>query len=301
MTRSHPWKMIMLVVVATILANSSAAAQISERAEWAANLGSEYQVVPNITYLTANNYDAKLDLYLPANSTSLSPVLIYFHGGGWRFGSKELDPLLLLPYLEMGFAVVNVEYRPTQVSLAPAAVEDSRCALRWVLKNAKEHKFDTSRIVTSGISAGGNLALNAGLLTSAAGLDTRCPGEEMKIAAVINWLGITDVQDQIEGPNKRTYAVAWLGSQFNRDEIARKVSPVNHIRPGGPAILTIHGDADQIVPYSQAVRLHEALNKAGVSNQLFTIPGGQHGGFSRAETIKAFTVIRQFLLKNKIL
>jgi len=297
----HVASIFVVFLVVTLLPNVMMA-QLSEQATWAMLIGDDYQIVPNIPYTTANNYEAKLDLYLPNKATAPSPVLVYFHGGGWRLGggSKELDSLLLLPYLELGFAVVNVEYRPTQVSLAPAAVEDSRCALRWVFNKAKEYKFDTTRIVVSGISAGGNLALNAALLTPAAGLDTRCPGEEMKVAAVVSWLGITDVYDQIEGPNKRNYAIAWLGSQSNRDEIARRVSPINHIRPGVPPILTIHGDADPVVPYSHAVRLHEALKKAGVSNQLLTIPGGKHGGFTHPELLKVLATIREFLTRHNV-
>ena len=69
------------------------------------------------------------------------------------------------------------------------------------------------------------------------------------------------------------------------------------MRPGLPPILTIHGDADTTVPYTHATRLQEALNKAGVANQLVTIPGGKHGNFTREETLKIFTAIRQFLTK----
>jgi len=61
-------------------------------------------------------------------------VLIYIHGGGWVGGSKESRVLRLLPWMEMGWAVVNVQYRLSDISLAPAAVEDCRCALRWVYR-----------------------------------------------------------------------------------------------------------------------------------------------------------------------
>src|SRR5438477_8117682 len=100
------------------------------------------------------------------------------------------------PYLEMGWAVVNVEYRLARASLAPAAVEDCRCALRWVIKNAKDYNFDINRIVVTGHSAGGHLALTTGMLPASAGLDRECHGpEELKVAAIINWYGITDVND----------------------------------------------------------------------------------------------------------
>jgi dipeptidyl aminopeptidase/acylaminoacyl peptidase len=62
-----------------------------------------------------------------------------------------------------------------------------------------------------------------------------------------------------------------------------------------PPILSIHGDADPTVPYRHGVRLHEELEKAGVSNQLHTVPGGRHGGFDRQQTIAIFETIQQFL------
>ena len=67
------------------------------------------------------------------------------------------------------------------------------------------------------------------------------------------------------------------------------------MRSGLPPILTIHGDADKLVPYSHAVRLHEALTKAGVRNQLLTLPGAGHGGFSDDQELKAFEAVRAFL------
>ena len=89
---------------------------------------------------------------------------------------KETSTLRWLPYLEMGWTVVNVEYRLANVSLAPAAVEDCRCALRWIIQNAEKYNFDTNQIVVTGHSAGGHLSLTTGMLPASAGLDGRCPG-----------------------------------------------------------------------------------------------------------------------------
>ena len=272
--------------------------QRTESADWAADIANRYRIVPNIIYLTANNYEAKLDLYLPRNLTEPSPTLVYIHGGGWVQGSKEVSTLRLLPYLEMGWSVVNVEYRLAHTSLAPAAVEDCLCALRWIIRNAEEYNLDPNKIVVSGNSAGGHLSLTTGMLPASAGLDRQCPGdEELKVAAIVNWYGITDVGDLLEGPNIRRWAVAWMGSMDDRQEIARRVSPLNYVRPGLPPVLTIHGDADPLVPYSHAVQLHQALTEAGVPNQLLTIPGGKHGGFTRTEILKAYTTILEFLKK----
>jgi hypothetical protein len=49
----------------------------------------------------------------------------------------------LLPWFEMGWNVVNVEYRLARVALAPAAVEDCLCALRYVAAQAKTYNIDS--------------------------------------------------------------------------------------------------------------------------------------------------------------
>jgi acetyl esterase/lipase len=303
MLRKDTWLVsVSALLLALTLLPKVVYGQLSETASWAANLSAQYRVVTDITYLTANNWEAKLDVYQPQAATGPSPTLVYIHGGGWVGGNKDAAILNLVPYLELGWAVVNVEYRLARVSLAPAAVEDCRCALRWVISKAKDYNFDTNKIVVTGHSAGGHLSLTTGMLPAEAGLDRQCPGsEDLKVAAIINWYGITDVGDLLDGPNMKTYAVAWMGSLPNRDEIARRVSPLSYIRSGLPPVLTIHGDADPTVPYSHAVRLHEALTKAGVPNQLLTILGGKHGGFSRAETLKAYATIRDFLAKQNLL
>src|SRR3989442_5362651 len=188
------------------------------------SIPSSYRIVPNVTYLTANNFEAKLDVYSRSDSQAPQPTLIFIHGGGWTRGAKEGQLFSLLPYLEMGWNVVNVEYRLARVSQAPAAVEDCLCALRWVIRNAKQYGFDTTKLVVSGGSAGGHLALTTAMIPASAGMDRQCPGaEELKLAAVVDWYGITDVADLLDGANMRTYAVQWMGSMPNRVDIARRV------------------------------------------------------------------------------
>jgi len=294
-----------VVTAALVLALAPAFAadgQLSETAAFAAHLASQYRIAPNITYLTASNFDLKLDVYASRDPGGPHPTLIYFHGGGWVGGSKEGAILQVLPYMEMGWNVVNVGYRLARISQAPAAVEDCLCALRWVYRNAKDYGIDTSRLVVTGHSAGGHLSLATAITPASAGLDRQCPGkEDLKVAAVVNWYGITDVADLLEGPHIQNYAVTWLGSRDDRREAARRVSPLQYVRAGLPPVLTIHGDADTTVPYSHAVRLHEALERDAIPNQLLTIPGGRHGGFSRAETVRIFAAIREFLGKHKLL
>jgi acetyl esterase/lipase len=283
--------------------STSAWAQVSDPlAKWAAVVGWDYQVDANIVYKKASGIDQKLDVIHAKDKSKARPTLIYIHGGGWIGGTKEGVSLLVLPYLARGCNVVNVEYRLASTALAPAAVEDCRCALRWVYANAKTYGFDLERLVVSGHSAGGHLSLTTGMLTTADGFDRECFEErEVKVAAIVNFFGITDVLDVLEGPNRKFYAPRWFGALPDQRELARKLSPIIYVRKGTPPIITIHGDKDELVPYSEAVRLHEALNHAGLPNQLVTIPGKGHGNFNDEQWIMAQEAIFAFLARQGII
>ena len=277
---------------------------------WSATLGAEYRVIPRVIYFTASATENQLDLYLPVRAMAPVPTVIYFHGGGWMHWSRERGNLHLLPYMAMGFAAINVDYRLGPAASAPAAVEDGRCALRWVIRHAKEYNLDTSRIVLTGHSAGGHLALMTAMLPTQAGFDRPCADDEaptiaamsawhglrdVHVAAVVNWYGVTDLADLLTGPNTKSYATAWLGSRTDRDDLAKRLSPVTYARAGLPPVLTVHGDADSVAPYHHAVRLHESLTRAGVRNELVTIHGRGHGSFTPEQSLGAYRRVRRFL------
>jgi acetyl esterase/lipase len=303
-------KKTLIGLAASTLLSTAAFAQLSPAADWAAQVQSRYRVTANVTYLTASGYESKLDVYRRRDTEAPQPTLVFYHGGGWIAGTKEAAMMSLMPWFELGWNVVNVEYRMARVALAPGAVEDALCALRFIVAQAKTYGIDPSRLVVSGESAGGHLALAAGMIPQTAGLTNICTGGGFagfdnsvpKVAAIINWYGITDVAEMVAGgANTRSYALQWVGSAQNKEDVARQVSPLTYVRAGLPPILSIQGDKDVIVPYSQNVRLHEALTKAGATNELFTVPGGGHGNFSGDERTKIYTKIRDFLGKNGLL
>lgn len=305
------WSGASVVLVVTMAASWTAGQTAPGAAQWAVDVADAFDVVTDVTYLRASGRDLKLDIYTPRGRTQPNPTVIAFHGGGWVAGEKQSLLLHLLPYLEAGFSVVNVEYRLASVAPAPAAVEDCRCALRWVVEHAAQYRFDPERLVATGASAGGHLALTTAFLPVAAGFDRPCPAaaaerwgvaaaREVRVAAVVNWFGITDVAELVEGPRAHGYAIEWLGSRADRLELARRLSPLHYARPDLPPVLTIHGERDDIVPYDQATRLHAALDAARVPNRLVSMPGAGHGDFSVAERRRAFAAVRAFLDERQL-
>jgi acetyl esterase/lipase len=262
-------------------------------------LRARYSMTPNITYLTATGYDAKLDVYQRIDTDTPMPTLIFIHGGGWIGLNKEYSIGAFMPWVMMGWNVVNVEYRMAHVALAPAAVEDCLCALRWTAAHAKEHHFDLSRLVIAGESAGGHLAMTTGMIPESAGLDRECPGVPLpRVAAVLSWFGVGDMEKllhQDDLPPGRDDAITWFGSLPNREELARRVSPIHYVRKDGPAVFLVVGDADPILSYKQSTTMHEALDKAGEPTALHIVKGGTHGHFTPDQQIAIYTEILKFL------
>lgn len=255
-------------------------------------------VQSNIPY--ANHPETVLDVYQskrsPPNDGKRVGVLV-IHGGGWVGGKKEnVFERLCLPYLEKGFVVANVEYRLAAASLAPAAVQDVLRAAQWFRENASKFGVSKRRIIVTGDSAGGHLALMVGLTPKRAKL-----GPTGRIAAVINFYGITDVQDQLEGVNMRNYAVSWVPESLpDRQELSRRVSPVSWVGKHMPPVLTIHGDADPTVPYEHGVDLTKELRNAGNDAEMIPIRQGGHGNFTPAQFADIYVQVFEFLARRKI-
>ncbi len=250
----------------------------------------------NVVYTSVKGWDGMMDLYLPPVDKGPSPVVINIHGGGWNHGVKESQSGFST-FFKKGFAVLNIEYRLTGQATAPAAVEDTRCALIYLIKNAKRLNIDVNRIVIMGGSSGGHLALMGGLLANDHRFDNNCSGvENIKVAAIIDKYGITDVWDWGYGKNITSKsAVNWLGDKAKDEMFAKSVSPMNYVTKNSPPVLIVHGNADPTVPYQQSVELHKKLLAAGVKTVFITVEGGLHGKFEKEKNSEINAAIINFI------
>jgi acetyl esterase/lipase len=233
-----------------------------------------------------------------APASAKAPGVLWIHGGGWVGGSKDNAGGFLLPLLEKGFVIANVEYRLAKSALAPAAVSDVLKAADWFRRNAAKYGVDPKRIIVGGDSAGGHLALMVGLTPRSAGL-----GPSGKVAAIINFYGITDVMDVLEGANQQNYALQWIPDSLpDRREIARRVSPQTWVNKGAPPVLSIHGSADSVVPYDHAITVTKMLRAEGNDAEMVSVPNGQHGDFLRDERhAGVWQSVFEFLAKRKLM
>lgn len=259
-----------------------------------------YTAQLNVVYTKVNGWEGKVDLYLPPKTGAPSAIIINIHGGGWNHGVKE-SQRGFDNYFKAGIAVANLEYRLTGQASAPAAIEDTRCALIYLIKNATSLNIDVNKIIIMGGSAGGHLALMGGLLANDHRFDNNCPGiENIKVAAIIDKYGITDVWGWAYGKNITSKsATNWLGEKAKDSTFAKSVSPLYYVTKNSPPTFIVHGDADPTVPYQQSVDLYKKLKDLGVKTEFITVPGGFHGKFDREKNKEIDTAIMKFISELK--
>ncbi len=256
----------------------------------------DYVAQIDVVYTKVLDWEGRADLYISPKASKPTPVLINIHGGGWKSGVKETQGGFN-SFFNAGFAVANMEYRLSGQAKAPAAVEDTRCMLIYLIKNAKALNIDPNKIIIMGGSAGGHLALMGGLLANDHRFDTNCLGvENIKVAAIIDKYGIADVWDWTYGPeHKSSSPKLWLGDKANDDAFIKSVSPVSYVTKDSPPIFIVHGNADPTVPYQQSVDLYKKLQELGVKSQFITVEGGLHGKFDKEKNNEINAAILQFI------
>jgi acetyl esterase/lipase len=256
----------------------------------------EYIAKLDVVYTNVRDWEGRVDLYTAPKADKPTPIIINIHGGGWRSGVKETQGGFS-PFFKAGFSVANMEYRMSGQAKAPAAVEDTRCMLIYLIQNAKALNIDPNKIIIMGGSAGGHLALMGGLLANDHRFDTNCPGvENIKVAAIIDKYGIMDLWDWTYGPeHKSSSPKLWLGDNANDDAFIKSVSPISYVTKNSPPIFIVHGDADPTVPYQQSVDLYTKLQDLGVKSQFITVEGGGHGKFDKEKNNEINAKILEFI------
>jgi acetyl esterase/lipase len=233
------------------------------------------RVFADLVYRDGGGRRSRLDVYVPEVSVTEGnrPALIAIHGGGWRGGSKSDYGRSLAALVRRGIVVVAVDYRLSRPGAPswPDNLEDVRDALRWVRRHAADYAIDPERIAVIGASAGGHLAL---LLGTSAGADRRA-----RVSAVIDFYGPTDLAALSDGRTAANGAVGLLlgGRPEVLTEQYAAASPLQHIGPGGPPVLIVHGTDDELVPLEQSRALASALERAGVRHRLIVVEGARHG------------------------
>ncbi len=254
----------------------------------------------------------KLDIYLPEQGVGPFPVLLVIHGGGFMIGDKrDVHVLPFLGAIELGFAVVSVEYRLSREAIFPAAVQDVKAAVRWIRANQEVYSIDGGKIAACGGSAGGNLAVMLGVTGQTKVFDDQQQGNlefTSDVQAVVDWFGPVDFlhmdeQIQINGIGVPDHnepfspESQYLGAPIQTiPDKVEQANPYLYLHAGLPPFFIQHGAVDPLVPVQQSIALHKALEQYWGPDQLqFEIISGAGHGDPKFETKENLTKVFNFL------
>lgn len=263
--------------------------------------------VSDLEYANVSGVSLQLDLHLPDARGGI-PVIVYFHGGGWRRGSrKDTVGERLRPIASHGVGIASVSYRFSDAGIHPTQLHDAKAAVRWLRANGTRFGLRTERIGAFGASAGGWIALMLATTGGKPHFDGTL-GNHAEVSSAIQatatWFPTTNlatVAAEREAaklplpafiPGTPPPTEAWLLGLDNVAEdlaAAQAASPVTHASGAAGPVLLMHGTLDGLVNFKQSTAMHDALKSAGKDSQLLLLDGANHEDplFQRAPSLAA--------------
>jgi acetyl esterase/lipase len=259
-----------------------------------------------VTYRTVGRLGIQSDVFRP-DGPGPFPVVLWIHGGALVFGDRRMLPRDERErYLRAGLAVVSIDYRLAPETKLDGILEDLEAAHAWLQRDGASLGLDPRRLAVVGHSAGGYLALMAGVRF------------RPRPQAVVSFYGYGDVagpwysrpdpgylkepavseEEAAHAVGRQPLAQGDEARRFTYYRYARQrglwpqlvaghdpdrephgfdsLCPVRNVTPDFPPTLLLHGDRDADVPYERSVEMAKALESAGVSHELVTLPGLGH-------------------------
>jgi acetyl esterase/lipase len=254
-----------------------------------------------IEYSNPDEQHLQVNLARPKQSTGKLPAIVCIHGGGFRAGHRDGYNSLCLKLAQRGFVAMTVSYRLAPKYKFPAAVHDTKAAVRWLRANAGKYTVDSDRIGVTGGSAGGHLAQFLGVTAGVKMFegDGGHPEQSSHVACVVNVYGPSDFTKSY-GKSVDAAEVLPLFLGGNLDTAYKQhiiSSPLYWVTPQAAPTLCIHGTEDKYVAHEQAEWIIDRLKAAQVDAELLTLPGAGHG-FKGEDATKAESALFDFFEKR---
>jgi acetyl esterase/lipase len=234
----------------------------------------------NIEYTNPDNQHLQLNLARP-NTDGVHPCVLCIHGGGFRAGSRDGYNAQIIRLAEKGYVAVTISYRLAPKYPFPAAVHDTKAAVRWLRANAKKYGIDPDRIGVTGGSAGGTLAQMLGVTVGVKEFEGTGGNSEQSSAVkcVVNYYGANDFTKSYgKSVDAAQVLPLYLGGGLEKARPAHiRSSPLYWVTPDAVPTLCIHGTEDKYVHVEQAEMLVAKMKATGIEVQLIKLEGAGHG------------------------
>ena len=234
-----------------------------------------------IEYTNPDDQHLQLNVARPKAGDGPFPTVVCIHGGGFRAGSREGYNGLCIKLAQNGYVALTVSYRLAPKFQFPAAIHDTKAAVRWTRANAAKYKIDPDRIGVTGGSAGGHLAQFLAVTMDVKEFEGEGgnPTVSSKVACVVNVYGPSDFTKSYgKSVDAAEVLPLWLGGNLDTARAKHiKSSPLNWVTPNAAPTLCIHGTEDKYVAHEQAVWMVDRLKASGVEAELLTLEGAGHG------------------------
>jgi acetyl esterase/lipase len=204
----------------------------------------------------------RMDLYAPSAPGSY-PTLVFFYGGGWDSGSRDLYGWAAQALAAQGFVVALPDYRLAPQAVFPAFIEDAAAATAGAADIAAAHGGNPERLGVLGHSAGAHLAMMIAL--------------DRRYMEAVGRQGLIKAAAGLAGPYDFLPLDAGAAQNaFGRAPDPTLTQPVTFVRPDAPPIWLGHGTEDVVVHAEDTTILDRRMRAAGGRSEAKLYPGLDH-------------------------
>jgi acetyl esterase/lipase len=243
-------------------------------------------ILKDVVYGSPDGRDLHLDVVRrKAAPAKPRPAIVFIHGGSWKFGAKgqlHRQAAWLADRLDIFGACI--EYRLSGEAQFPAALQDAKCAVRWVRSVAERHGIDPDRIGVCGGSAGGHLSAMAATSNGVAKYEGNGGhadfSSDVRLAVLYN--GEFDMWDLVEKGSLIGAMNAFFGGPPDKiPAVYDEASPIQRVTKDTPPMLFLHGDQDRCVSHEQALAMVRRLGELKVPAEAEIYKGKPHAWFNK--------------------
>ena len=268
----------------------------------------QFSVNQNVIYSRQTGVDLKLTLIQPWNPEAEKlPLVVFVQGSAWTTPDfdDEIPQLALLAH--QGFVVATVEHRDRRDGHPfPAFLQDVKCAIRYLRRNADQYGIDPDRVQIWGTSSGGNTAMLVGLTGDDPAFETEeHAGFSDQVDAVVSCFGPMDMvllsAPLMDQPGAAEMGETLCGSREPEIwlDTAKQMSPAYQVKAGKsyPPFLILNGTADDTVLPDQMELMVQKLLDVKASVEAYYVDGAEHEGNFWGHEVRK--VIFDFLMKHR--